>query len=403
MREIRQNLTRLKANEEFQLLEYYYPSSPDADVYDLALALGQFMEKTFQGRRSLSPSDHISLVGYSQGGLVNLLWIQHAYRNHADYFPRYRNWVRNVISLATPFWGTEIAALGALAKGSRIQKIADALPFSQVQLREMSALSHTMFRFRTKATRSDFTELNNQISQSTRFLSVVGRVATQLPKPLAALGLKSLDTDMTVPIPSGNPNLIYAEIENASQVQSIEESDFRKTSPIIPVRIIKAVHAAIPHLNVPAIHERGSDAARIVAEHLVGKIQTHKWESSTGPFHRTQIQITLEIPDAMKVTEKDVDLKYEQKGVLSRFRNRDESKSLTMDPFSLSIFSEGEILSQTTRNYRNLTQFHYTATGTIGAGTNTTAVLTLRVRGQKEKLLKIPVEAGMTSYLNLRF
>ncbi|MBX9769376.1 MAG: putative lipase, partial [Bdellovibrionales bacterium] len=307
--EVKKDLSQKKVAEEFRILDFHYPATPaDLDAYGLARSLGQFLDHQFGGAKTiLSPQDTISFVGYSQGGLVALLWLQHAYRDHAEYFSKYRPWVRNFVSLATPYWGTEVARVGAAAKKSRLKMLSDAVQFSEVQLEEMSALSHTMFRFRTKATSDEFGSLNQKIFSSVRTLAVAGSLGSA-PRALQLAGLKTLDTDLTVPLPSAHPNIIFANVDVRNR-SVVSESIFRRFVPV-PVKVLRAVHASIPGISAPAIHEAGSGSAGVIVDHLIGKESGGNWDSSLGQPHRFQVQVTIECPSSDGLQERDVRLEF---------------------------------------------------------------------------------------------
>lgn len=401
--EIKKDLLLKKVKEDIRILDFHYPLAPqELDTYALAKSLGLFLDKTFGGdgsQQKLSSQDVISLVGYSQGGLVSLLWLQHAYRKHEEYFPKYLPWVRHFVSLGTPFWGTEVAHAGSVVKRSPIEPLAGALPFSAVQLNDMSSLSHMMFRFRTKATSKEFRDLNRSIFSSVRTLAVAGSIG-KLPERFQLMGVRTLDTDLTVPLPSAHPNMIFGEVDLAQHKGSIEEWQFSK-SHLVPVKVLQAVHAAVPGLSIPAIHELGSGSGKVIVDHLLGRTHSENLDSDLGEAHRVQIQVMIQIPKSTNVDEREVRLKF-LRPWFSRFKQNQDNQTISMDPLSLSLLASGDIRANAVREYRGMNQFHFTATGALKDVRKATVALTLKVPGQKERILRLPVEAGMTTYLHLR-
>ncbi|MBX9768021.1 MAG: hypothetical protein K2X47_12180, partial [Bdellovibrionales bacterium] len=79
-----------------------------------------------------------------------------------------------------------------------------------------------------------------------------------------------------------------------------------------------------------------------------------------------------------------------------------ENQSVSMDPLSLSLFGGDEIRANAIQDYHGKSQFHYTATGMLKKASASTLVLKLKIRGQKDRTLHLPVSAGMTTYLHLQ-
>lgn len=112
------HLKKIHPNTEYQFLEFSYPSGTDKDVFNFSYNyLSRFLHENI---KNPTANDSIIFVAHSQGGIVVNVWKAAAQYglvyNEAQYGPKledrvYAQITDQVITLGTPFWGSNQAKL----------------------------------------------------------------------------------------------------------------------------------------------------------------------------------------------------------------------------------------------------------------------------------------------------
>ena len=117
------HLKEIRPDKEFIYMNMIYPTLKGENVFDFSYKyLSEFLNKEIP---ILEENDQITLIGYSQGGLVINLWkiaaqfnfIKKDYQNKIVFGDKkYAEKVNFVITLGTPFWGTNAGEAGYNSK-----------------------------------------------------------------------------------------------------------------------------------------------------------------------------------------------------------------------------------------------------------------------------------------------
>jgi pimeloyl-ACP methyl ester carboxylesterase len=170
-------------------------------VFDFSAALADFLKDYFS-QNKLQSDSQISLIMHSQGGLVGQIWLFRSFRGDPGFNTELTPFVKNYITLGTPFWGAKVANLGSdiFTKG---------IPGNK-QLEEMSFGSETFRLFQQMILDPQNQGILQTLRSKVRLTNIVGQA-----RQLRALGIVvdglGYESDTTVPIPAARFGFLHAK------------------------------------------------------------------------------------------------------------------------------------------------------------------------------------------------
>ncbi len=227
---LKRRLERVSQKQDFVFDRFQYRTGDDQlDSFDFALSFSKHLTDFFD-KNELGLNDELSIVGYSQGGLVGLNWIYSTYKEKEGFSNKFLlNHIDSFITLGTPFWGTEIVRFPIIF--NRATKRSFDLPVGEKEIRDMrfgSELIRNYLKIFSGADEKFIHFLQNKV----RVLNIVGQ--SYFGGILAGKDWE-LGSDTTVPVVSAHPNFYY--LKEGKRTKKIEIGNYF---------LAKAAHISIP-------------------------------------------------------------------------------------------------------------------------------------------------------------
>ncbi len=225
-------------------------------TYDFAIAVGDQIERAVDGLR---PTDRLTFVTHSQGGLVSWIWILKSLAGDSGFekFTPYASQTEGLMTLGSPTWGSKMAEMAS--DWAMIRTLAKKVgaPLGDREVKEMSPMSDTSVRFSRRASMMD--RANSLLPL--RFQAVAGLVRksddpslddfTQF-KLLAFQTFwgqgwnKLAESDLAVAIPSARANFIHLKDSKSSKSVDLRASDFSvvEDPSVRDLIIVRGIHAS---------------------------------------------------------------------------------------------------------------------------------------------------------------
>jgi hypothetical protein len=247
----------IQPNTEFKIVPLSYNTgSGTEDTYDFAHTIGQEIIKEVG---TLRPTDRITLIAHSQGGLVSWIWYLLSYSQVPEFqrYSQYATQTEGLMTLGSPMWGSKLAT--ALAKypklGPLIQAQFQKHKMGPKELEEMSYSSNTILRFRNRAVALDRQKKNLPL-RTYAVAGVLNSPASEdIPsyyRPLLAFAEEHLgsgkghltESDIAVSLPSARIDFIYLKDGAKSVSDEIRSEDFTffNANNVRNFTIVKAPH-----------------------------------------------------------------------------------------------------------------------------------------------------------------
>lgn len=270
----------------------YDTGNDKLNVYDFAQGLDAFIrEKTT--KEGFVPSDRISLIMHSQGGLVGSVWLNKMRIEDAALYKQ----VDSFITLSTPYWGSFMATVGSRFFYTLPRGMGNPIsPMGRIELREMRYGSDTV--------------RNLQLSYDELFKNSHVRL-------LALGGLKTIanafvgEDDNTVPVYSSNPDhYAYSGELSLTGSTDVAAKAFTKTTNgtfiAVPATHFRAERPGIAKIDDSCtLEECDHPSMGHIMKHLNG-------EKPQGPksysFRRYRVQVFINNEHNAEDVE---DLEYE--------------------------------------------------------------------------------------------
>ncbi len=228
----------------------YHTGNDQLTTFDFAQSLDNFLQQQISPE-TLSSDDQLSLVAHSQGGLVTMLWLYQAFCNHSSLLPL----IKNVITLATPFWGSKIAELG-----SDVYKIWKKtgkdffLPTGQKEMNEMTFLSDTVVFMRQLFIANEYSDFSSYLKHTIQFHSCAAysKSLGNLNYIIGDAGI--LESDSAVSIPSARADFYYLQDHNENYIQNeVISLDRTKLISFASFNLVNAIHHTFASIDGPLL------------------------------------------------------------------------------------------------------------------------------------------------------
>ena len=301
-------LEQLNSKYNVEVTNFVYPTGKDEKngAFEFANYLDFFIKEKFKNNH-LQPSDKISFVCHSQGGLITFIWFFKNILSYTRNEPNsYVEHVDSIITLGTPFWGSKIATI-LTGKDS-----FDIFPFlgltgmraTRHEVADMAFGSDTIDLFRKMAIQldnnPDFYEkiknlpfrvinISGVLPKNKKDLTITsntGAATVDLPnitkklidvvyKVFKTFGFGRKDqaeTDLAVIVPNSRWNFIYANSQkiaplnenNATQKISTREfKSFQNFSDRSKVLFVESVHLPLDSANTYSMANINKDCSEV--------------------------------------------------------------------------------------------------------------------------------------------
>ncbi len=207
----------IQPTEDLRVIPLKYDTGSKYSTYHFAHLIARDM-KTRIG--ILQPTDRITLIAHSQGGLISLIWYMLSLGKENGFAPYYQMAVQTegLMTLGSPIWGAKPASF--MSSNGVLTAIGGAAGMGATELGEMSFGSDTIYRFRQRAKQMDQAGIKLPLR-----LSAVGGVLYRHDDPKAGFIDRQLlkgsevvlgagagfraESDLAVTIPSARFDFIY--------------------------------------------------------------------------------------------------------------------------------------------------------------------------------------------------
>lgn len=263
---------------EYRAQNLYYSTEEAAknglNTTAYAKVIGAQINKYFEGIGGLQPTDKISFITHSQGGLVSLIWLYHTYLltvgepqalnlDPGDFEglnPQYFKHVKNFITLGTPFWGAKLAPLGVWIIESCSENVGPIRKkicqwsknltklIGAKEVKGLAFSNPTIHNFRTNTLKMTDEAFFKVFRSQIRPLNIAG-VALDVNMLLELLGSgrRLYESDVAVAIPSARYDFIHGQALNSgySDGEVLKASEFEQTPFNVPFILTNAFHALL--------------------------------------------------------------------------------------------------------------------------------------------------------------
>jgi pimeloyl-ACP methyl ester carboxylesterase len=251
----------IQPTEDVRVIPLSYETGSKGSTYHFAADVADSMaEKIGQ----LQPTDRITLVAHSQGGLISWIWYLLSLNNKVEEFQKYHQMAvqtEGIMTLGSPIWGSKWASF--MGTDGILTFLAESVGgMGQMELHEMAFGSDTIFRFRDKAVQLDSANIKLPLR-----LQAVGGVLYRHDDPLAttseSIGLKfaearygagvgyRAETDGAVTVPAARFDFIYLKQGKAKEkiirAQDFTNFNFKEAGNF---KVVEAPHASAGYAKI---------------------------------------------------------------------------------------------------------------------------------------------------------
>ncbi len=260
------HLQGLRPNERTEYYSVSYPTGQKStnSIYDFAYDyLGPFIQNQVFGIQDIRPEDRITLIGHSQGGLVSMIWYVDSLipadphrsteqsREYPVKFQKYAQQVDSIITLGSPFWGSQLASRFSDELKPNLNELLGLS--NQFELESLQLGSNTVYRFRRTSIglsqkniygsalkarfvnlagiypESDSSLFNSNPDGTTEASKWTRRIYRLIRSFLikTPFGEERYEGDMAVLYPSAHLGFLYAQNLDPQSDQEIRGSDFQ--------------------------------------------------------------------------------------------------------------------------------------------------------------------------------
>lgn len=294
---LKQHLTKIQPQEETQVLSFEYPTGNlTKSTFDFAYNnLSSFLDSELP-KRGFKRGDRITFIAHSQGGLVAAIWytgVKLLVNQDGDPAPElekyqiYSQATDRIITIGTPFWGSKLATAAMYKDGIDIESqslLAKLLDLGIRELKEMSFLSNTIYKFRrTAIALSSKEEFQEKFKDAPELINIGGVFPEDNEKlfyhpdlvpedkglKIANIAVKFLneklkkhafaseiansdkvlrsESDIAVTIPSGRSQFLYANHQVTCQKSVLLDSQFEiaRIFPKSKYILTESIHAPL--------------------------------------------------------------------------------------------------------------------------------------------------------------
>ena len=378
----------------------YQTQNNTIDVNDISLQLAKFVDEKIRDIDGLAPNDKISFIVHSQGGLITTRYLLRSAMGDVRYHKKYFNNFYSFITLGTPFWGSKIAILGSKIKAlARFLGLDILTFFGSTQLTQMEVTAPAIDELRYLLLEPFAQTLMEKLQSQIKFLHFAG-----IPEPLKILkpfvtGRNQFEDDTAVPLPSTQLDFIYY-VENADHKNKsvINPEDFYSTNfshedNFYP---INAFHTKIikDSLKVHGIS--------FFPKGCLGSDYVYCPHPALAPLIETLFDLRKSRRPRTDFTSFAFDLRLRFNEKISKSEmNKLKIKIKSYDRFT-KIGKPSELFKRVRRFDETGNHYLY-HTGFIANPDRENGVvgLEISVPGHGKKTVKIPVEKGRTTFLDL--
>ncbi|MBT3236495.1 MAG: hypothetical protein HN353_11130 [Bdellovibrionales bacterium] len=234
---------------DFQVISFEYDTGNDQKTTtNFAEHLEIFIDQYITNQWiELRPSDRISLIAHSQGGLITSIYLFQAFSNPHALGAKLINHFDSAISLGTPFLGAKTARLGRKTKSILSTLHLDRpIPFGAIELKEMSFGSKTITKFRQMMATVEGQSIIKRIGQKVRILNVVAFGSALNFLNNFVTGRNEYEDDLAVPLPSATLNSLYgsASLSNNQDDNKVYAPTFIENN-VAEYRVVEALHVSL--------------------------------------------------------------------------------------------------------------------------------------------------------------
>lgn len=334
------------------------------------LDFAQEFEK-FLNQIELKEHDELRFVAHSQGGLISL----HVLKKWKDEKNPKLDFVKNVMTLGTPFWGASIAQTALIAKAAGLPGIGR---LGKKQLEELELFNEREQQWREYFA---FDPAWQELLEQVQLVSLAGDAQF-----LDAFAVnKQMESDSTVTVASARPDFIYL-IKNVTKDDrseySLDDFKFFHVSNL-KLKMINAFHYLPPKMigknidlvNVPesCIQECKHPTFNTIERMILGTLDEYVF---ARPIENFSIELNVQTDRPQKISVKMHSLMGQIKiprANISNSENREESS------------------------------WHYYQVGSMPSDWTQGEVVIELWKGRSKKIIHSPVKPGHTTYIKIPF
>lgn len=274
------HLKSLHPNTDYQFLKFSYPSGTDKDVFNFAYDhLSQFLRENI---KNPTLNDSIVFIAHSQGGIVVNVWkaaAQYGYVYNPEKHGRldqdkiYAQMTDHVITLGTPFWGSNQAKLASSLSllSSRYDQELNGLVFNSDLILWMRNLA-IMMEGKTEDDPSRYTNIagifpndRNKLfyerelirggvqhamaDMSNTFLRDIARRHSFSSEKINSRKPDRFETDLTVLVPSTRSSFYHVDKKLTCADPDVDANDFKRISLFKPAKYILTEGVHVPAMS----------------------------------------------------------------------------------------------------------------------------------------------------------
>lgn len=338
----------------------YDTGNSSLSTYDFADHFHEFvMNKVIAGE--IAPTDKISLIMHSQGGIIGNIWLNKIKQIDFAIFSQ----VDSFISLSTPHWGADMANLGKSIFFTLPPGMGNALsPFGRIELNEMSYGSGTI----------------RELVWSHDDVFASGKL-----RPLAIAGHKKginlkTESDVVVPVYSSRADHLKGDVElKLSETKVVSTFVRTKRTPLVLVNAthIKMDLPGVADISKNCLSDSSCNHPSIAS--ITGHLKGRKIASDTSELKQFRVGIYVHNKSQDIIENKNISLEVSKvtnislSGLQGGYGGKAEL--ITGKAFSI----EGQSLKIGQQKMR----------------------LVLKIKNKIERTFEVPVEGGLSTIVNV--
>jgi len=244
----------VQPSTDIQVIPFAYNTGSEKTTYQFAHDLAHGMLEEI---KDLRPTDRITLVAHSQGGLISWIWYILSLGKEPGYesYHQLALQTEGLMTLGSPIWGSKLATF--LQNSPHLKPFATGKGvLGENELGEMAYGSDTIYRFRQRAVQLD----QAKVSLPLRILAVGGvlhqatdpdvpfyrRAFLNFAESKLGSGPKfQTESDAAVALPSARFDFIYLK-KGTNQLADIKATDFThfNFAEAGNLKVVRAPHAS---------------------------------------------------------------------------------------------------------------------------------------------------------------